>query len=179
MRFTYYDPTYVDPWWFVFLLAGLILIQRMKSLVDLMKVKGNIKNNREKILLVVGMGVVSFVGVIFREVALILPLAFVFITNPIPSLQQILHPLQDGNLGKLIQKPFYLALVPLLLGVGATLLVHRLATQYNDYSFLATALDWAYNKPALTYLHAFFITYGPLILIPLCFWRQTRRFLWR
>lgn len=180
VRFTYYDPTYPDPWWFVFLLAGLIVIQRVKSLVENNPSpanQGDRSGTKEKILLVACVGVISFVGVIFREVALLLPLAFLFITNPIPTLQEAIQPLKDGNLGKILKRPFYLAIIPLLLGMGATLLVHRLASQYNDYSFIQTSLGWAYDKPAPTYLHAFFITYGPLVLVPLCFWGQTRRFL--
>jgi hypothetical protein len=173
VRFTFYDPSYTDPWWFVFLLAGLIVMEQVRRLnaqLSLPEGQADPKARRVKVLLVAAMGAISFVGVIFREVALVLPLAFLFITNPFPQLT-------EGNQGKKWQTPFLLALIPLALSVAAAYLTHRLAAQYNDYSFIQTALDWAYTKPAPSYLHAFFITFGPLIVLPLCFWGQTRRFL--
>ena len=75
VRFTYYDPTYTDPWLFVFLLTGLIAIQKIKS--------------RPSLLAVGLLGLVSFIGVIFREVVLIIPMALAFIMNPIPLGQEM------------------------------------------------------------------------------------------
>jgi hypothetical protein len=170
VRFTYYDPTFTDPWLFVFLLAGLILIQHLKAQMER-------QDRTSVIFLSAGLGILTFVGVIFREVVLAVPLCLFFVANPLPRITELVHPLASGWLRRPFKGGLALAIFPLLAGIAAMFLVHRIASQYNDYSFVQTALDWAYQKPALTYLHAYFITFGVLILIPLHFWRRSLKFL--
>ena len=180
VRFTIYDPTYTDPWLFVILLIGLILIEQVKRLVKKNHSSAGPSNwslIKVSIILIVCVGLISFIGVFFREVVLIIPVALVFITNPIPHIHEVIHPLAYGQLKKMLKKPFYLSIFPLLMGIAAIFLVRSVASQNNDYSFIKTARDWAYEKPALTYLHAYFITFGPLILVPVYFWRRTLNFL--
>jgi len=174
IRFTYYDPAFTDPWLFVFLLIGLIGIQKIKVLSE------NSKDSVVKSSLIgVGLlGLVSFIGVVFREVVLIIPIALVFITNPIPLLQEIMSPLTKQQIIKLVKRPYYPAIVPAVLGIAGIFLVRSVVSQYNDYSFAKTAFDWAYDKPVLTYIHGYFITYGLLIIIPVYFYRRTFSFLW-
>ncbi|MBE3145071.1 MAG: hypothetical protein IMZ61_14305, partial [Planctomycetes bacterium] len=124
------------------------------------------------------LGLVSFIGVVFREVVLIIPIALAFITNPIPLLQEITSPLTKQQIIKLVKRPYYPAIVPVVLGIAGIFLVRSVASQTNDYSFAKTAFDWAYDKPVLTYIHAYFITYGLWIIIPVYFWRRTFSFLW-
>jgi hypothetical protein len=69
VRFLYYYPPFVDPWMFVFLLLGLILTHEVRE-----------RPSWTKLLC---LGVLSFVGVVFREVVLVIPLALLFATNPI------------------------------------------------------------------------------------------------
>jgi hypothetical protein len=164
VRFTYYDPTYTDPWMFVFLLAGLIAIQRLKS--------------KPGILTLLALSLITFVGVLFREIVVILPLTLAFVTNPMPGWDELFCPFTWQKLVKLLRKPYYPFILPLLLGIAGFLVVRNTASQNNDYSFTQTALDWVYNKPVLTYLHAFFITYGPLIVLPVFSWRRSFRYLW-
>ena len=197
VRFTYYDPAFTDPWLFVFLLIGLIGIQKIKGLSDnsvnvespgFGDVSVRIRASRAHIpksgssprsLIGIGwLGVVSLIGVVFREVVLIVPLALAFITNPIPLLQEITSPLTKQHILKLVKRPYVPAIVPVVLGLAGIFLVRSLASQTNDYSFAKTAFDWAYDKPVLTYIHAYFITYGPLIIIPVYFWRRTVNLLW-
>jgi len=163
VRFTYYDPTYTDPWLFVFLLIGLIGMQKIKD--------------RPGLIAVGLLGLVSFIGVIFREVVLIIPIALAFISNPLPLWQDkpIAEPL--AQVKRIIKKVYYPFLFPFVLGIAALLLVKSIASQSNDYSFTKAALDWAYDKPALTYLHAYFITYGPLLLLAVYSWRRVYDFL--
>jgi hypothetical protein len=164
VRFTYYDPTYTDPWLFVFLLIGLIAIQRIKS--------------NPSYLWVAGLGLISFVGVLFREIVMILPITLLFITNPLSGWGEIPNTTPGQKFWKLLKKPYYPFILPVLLGLAGFLWTHRMASQTNDYSFFKTALDWAYDKPFLTYLHAYFITFGPLIVLPLFGWRKSLQFLW-
>jgi hypothetical protein len=164
VRFTYFDPTYTDPWMFVFLLIGLIAIQRIKS--------------KPSFLAVAGLGLISFVGVLFREIVLILPLALAFITNPLLGWNDIFFPFTWQKLARLLKKPYYPFILPFLMGIAGFFVVHYLAYQTNDYLFIKTAQDWVYIKPIVTYLHAIFITYGPLIVLPVFFWRRSFQYLW-
>src|SRR5258706_10373148 len=77
VRFTIYDPTYTDPWLFVFLLIGMIVIEHVKRLVESNPAPaGRRPWSRLRVsLLVVCVGLISFVGAIFREVVLALPVA--------------------------------------------------------------------------------------------------------
>ena len=174
VRFTYYDPAFTDPWLFVFLLVGLIGIEKIRVLVK------DPENQQVKASLIYAglLALVSFIGVLFREVVLIIPLALFFVANPLPRLQEITSPLTKKQIIKFIKGPYYPAIVAVVAGIAGIFLVRSIATQYNDYSFVKTAFDWAYDKPVLTYIHAYFVTYGLLIVIPLFFWRRTVNFLW-
>jgi uncharacterized integral membrane protein len=129
VRFTYYDPAFTDPWLFVFLLIGLIGIQKIKVLSE------NSKNYIVKSSLIgIGLlGLISFIGVVFREAVLIIPFALIFITNPIPLLQEIMSPLTKQQIIKLVKKPYYPAIVPVVLGIAGIFLVQSIASQNNDY----------------------------------------------
>jgi hypothetical protein len=163
VRFTYYDPTYTDPWLFVFLLIGLIAIQKIKS--------------RPGLLAVGILGLISFIGVIFREVVLIIPIALAFSMNPIPLGQEMLFSSSISRAAKCIKRIYYPFLFPFLLGIAGFLVTRLVASQYNDYSFTKTALDWVYDKQLPTYIHAYFITYGPLLILAVYSWRSLFRFL--
>jgi hypothetical protein len=63
------------------------------------------------------------------------------------------------------------------MGVITYLVVLRTASQTNSYSFIREAIKWAYEKPLLTYLHAWFIAYGPIIVLPVYNWRRSLRVL--
>jgi len=190
VRFTYYDPAFTDPWLFVFLLIGLIGIQKIKLTAQPVAGESakkvcvwSVRSTRTPFLrnfqLGIGLlGLISFIGVVFREAVLIIPFALIFITNPIPLLQEITSQLTKQQIIKLVKKPYYPAIVPVVLGIAGIFLVQSIASQNNDYSFAKTAFDWAYDKPVLTYIHAYFITYGPLIIIPVYFWRRTFNYLW-
>jgi hypothetical protein len=163
VRFTYYDPVYTDPWLFVLLLIGLIGIQRVKA--------------KSSVLVVMALGVLSFVGVVFREIVLILPISLAFTTNPILPFHEMVTAIANLRILQMIKKLNWQFLFPLVLSVAGLFLVRSIAYQTNNYSFTATALDWIYNKQASTYIHAYFITYGPLLILPVFSWRTIQRFL--
>jgi len=164
VRFTYFDPTYTDPWMYVFLLMGLIAIQRIKS--------------KPGFLAVAGLGLITFVGVLFREILLILPLTLAFITNPLPAWNDIFVSFTWKKCIQLLKKPYYPFIFVFLFGIAGFFVVHYLASQTNDYSFTQTAMDWVSNKPIPTYVLAIFITYGPLIVLPIFSWRRSLHILW-
>jgi hypothetical protein len=151
IRYIYFYPTYSDTWATLMLLLGLLSIKRFQS------------HNNSFCLFVVAL--VSFVGVFFREIMLVIPVAFLFLDKLTP---QVL----GGR-----KLTIYLKFLPLLSGIVGLWIVRVLAHQSNDYSFIQTTLYYAYNKPFLIYLQAYFIIYGLLIIIPLYFFRQSMGFL--
>ncbi len=56
-------------------------------------------------------------------------------------------------------------------------MVRLVSTQDNPYSFFRIAAYWAYNKPLLTYIHAWFVGYGLILIVLLYKWRYVLRFL--
>jgi hypothetical protein len=119
--------------------------------------------------------VVSSIGAAFREVALISGMAFV--------LQTILRVDMKGRPSFLPIASWTdtyrsgLALLPALCGVVCLVLVHLVVWSTNSYSFAAAAFDWAYRKSLLTYIHAVFVTYGVLVIVPLFYWKDSFAFL--
>lgn len=94
------------------------------------------------------MGVIllCFLGALFRESVLVVPLAAFLASR-----------------GKA-----WLPLAAGALGVGLT---HFLAHQSDGYSFARTVGQWAYNKPLPVYVHGLFIAFGPALVLSLVFWR--------
>src|SRR5205085_10112772 len=54
---------------------------------------------------------------------------------------------------------------------------HLIGHQTSNYSFVPEALNWAYGKAVPTYIHAWFIAFGPLLVILLFAWRDVIKFL--
>jgi hypothetical protein len=125
------------------------------------------------------LALVSFVGVVFREIGLIIPIVLAFVNNPLPPLEEMLDMFtSERTVVQVIKKVYYPFLIPLAAGIAAVFLVRSLASQANEYSFIQTAINWMYDKQFATYIHAYFVTYGILIIIPIYFWRGSIRLLW-
>jgi hypothetical protein len=148
VRFAFYYPAYTDPFSFVFLLAGLILIAKFKD--------------DPTIARSVVLGIVIFIGVLFREVTLLVALIVPFIENPIDA-----GIFQWKGLRVKIGSLRASAFLPLLLGLCGIVLTHMIATKTNSYSFARTAYEWAYEKPLPTYVLSWFIAFGPILAIVL------------
>lgn len=69
------------------------------------------------------------------------------------------------------------AWLPLLAGLAGIALTHTLAQQTDDYSFVRTVGQWAYNKPLPVYVHGLFIAFGPALILPVYFWRTAAAWL--
>ncbi|WP_395094984.1 hypothetical protein [Armatimonas sp.] len=146
LRFTAHYAAYTDPWLFVFLLGGLLALPPAS-------VRSSLQPTPSRSVSMFhgtrGGGwfvLLCFVGALFRESAVVVPLAVAIASR-----------------GR--QWPALLAGV---LGVAAT---HALASQTDGYSFARTIGQWAYNKPLPVYVHGLFIAFGPALVLPLFFWR--------
>ncbi|HYE57198.1 MAG TPA: hypothetical protein VD948_01785 [Rhodothermales bacterium] len=163
IRFVHYYPVYVDPALFVFLLAGLIVIHHARVSLRTWHVAALC-------------GIV-FVGALFREVALVVALAFLFVRNPLRWQQDSLLLLDwsrsTGVWGRLSPG----TLLPLGCGLLALTLTRTLGQPTDRYSFGWTAFGWLYAKPLLTWVHACFVTFGPVLFVVLYDVRALGRFL--
>jgi len=164
VRYLYYDSAFVDFWMFAFLLLGLILIHKIRVSPSLLKV--------------LSLGLVSFVGVIFREVVLVIPLALLFATNPVVMRGKIFSTLSSlHELRASFRMPPLTFFVPLVLGLLGLLTTHLVVSQEGEYSFVRAVYYWAYEKPLLSYLHAWFVAFGPILVLALYDWRRLVSFL--
>jgi hypothetical protein len=66
----------------------------------------------------------------------------------------------------------------LIFGVLALAWTHRAVTPTGDYQFLATAWSWAKSKPPRTWVHAWFVAFGPMLSVVIFAWRRCLPFLW-
>lgn len=151
VRLIYYAPVYSDPPLFVFLLLGLLIIYFLRE---------NVSS-----ALLISLSFVVFVGALFREVVAILAIAVLFAQNPIRFQDGFSFHLSRLRLGKLINWPSYKLFLPLAAALGAIAIMRSVATPTNEYSFTSAAFTWAYMKPVLTYIHGWFVTFGPILVI--------------
>lgn len=139
LRFLQFYPTYVDPWLFALLLAGLIALRRATT--------------NPTVGAATSVTAIATVGVLFREVVLLVPLAW------------------------LIARPSRRAAVALGLGVALFLGIRLVVEPTGHYSFLRAAASAGYGKSLLGFVHSWFIAYGPMLVIPMVFWREALTFL--
>ena len=156
-RFIYYYPSITDPWGLTFLLSGLILIEKYR------RNKTNVN--------IFFLCLVSFMGVLFREFVLIIPIALLFVNNPFDK-----RNLFFINLRKLFfeDKIKFLPLAASAVGVLVTRLVAE--NTGTDYSFLKTVIYFIYNKSLAQYIHAWFFAVGPAIALLVYFYKDVFRF---
>ena len=171
VRWLWFCPAHTDPWLWVFLLSGLIAIHRYRE-------------GENARLWLGALCAISAVGVVFREVALVLPMMLLFARNPFgrqEALQTVRH--DDGSLWLDLNPKTsrirlqWSDLLPLVCGVIVWLLVKNLATPTEEFSFLRTAVQWLRVKSPINYLHGWMLAYGVVIFLPMFFWRQAWAFL--
>jgi hypothetical protein len=169
VRWLWFYPAHTDPWLWVFLLSGLIAIHHYRN------------GDKPRLWLAALCGL-SAVGVLFREVALAIPLVFLFAFNPLERKarwQTERH--TDGslwlNLESDARSPRWVEFLPLVCGLLMWLILKQSVTQTDEYSFLRTAAQWARGKSPISYLHGWMLAYGVVIFLPVYFWRQSVHFL--
>jgi hypothetical protein len=154
VHWLYFFPAHTDPWLWTFLLAGLICLHYLAQ-----------ATNTSRWLL--ALGCLSAVGVVFREVALIIPLVLLFLHNP----------LRWSERRWKLHVPPAMFFLPLLCALLALVLVRVSVVQTDDYSFARTAVQWVRTKSLLSYLHGWMLAYGPVVFLPIIFFKQTLAFL--
>lgn len=152
-RFPFFMPIYIEPFTFIFILAALNLMPH--RLADYRPLR------------IAALAALSLIGTLFREVVLIVPftiLIFVLIES-------------RADLRRIPQRLLMIAGLPLLAGLIGFILPYLLVEPTSRYGFVGAAYFWAYTKPAPLYLQAFFVAFGPMVVLPLFFWRTSLRFL--
>jgi len=156
-RYMYHSPVHVDAWYFVFALVGLIAIRRYQE--------------RPSLPLLGGLIALSFVGTLFREIVMIVPIAFLAAHQPF----SIVGSPEDRHMK--FRLPPLSHWLPFFSGAAAFVLLHRFCHQTDSYSFLATILDFLYGKPVIGYIQAWFLAFGPVLFIIIYDWKKAGAFL--
>lgn len=156
VRFLYFFPVLSDYWAYPFLLLGLILID------------GTEERPTARVALTVSLCVA--VGVFFRESVLLVAVAGLFVSNPIRFER-------GGFPWVSIKFPPVSFALPLVAGVLTLWLTHRIATTTEEYDFLHHAAWFLYHKPALTYLAAWPMAFGPVLFLAIYDWKRRWAFL--
>jgi hypothetical protein len=156
VHWLYFFPAHTDPWLWTFLLSGLICLHSLAQ-----------ATNTSRWLLT--LGCLSVVGVVFREVALIIPLVLLFLRHPVRCSEQRWQ----------LHVPPAVFFLPLLCALITLLLIRSSVVQTDDYSFARTAVQWVRTKSLLSYLHGWMLAYGPVVFLPVIFYKQTLAFLRR
>ena len=163
VRFVHFYPVYVDPLSFTFLLAGLLLIHSFVA--------------RPKLLTTCCLSALSFTGVMFKEIVFVIPLALLFSTNFLIGEGDLF--LQSASLWfvRALKKFTPRLVLPLICGAAGLVTVRFIGLGTGDISFLREAFKHAYSTPILGYLTAWFITFGPVIVLAIYDWRRNLLFL--
>ena len=153
-RYVFFHPVHVDPWFVACLLGGLIVVHRLGR-------------ERTDAALIGALSAITFAGVLFREAAMVLPAALLT--------RDVLSPRARRAM---------VDFVPLAAGVAAMALVRWpggpfAAHQSHPYDFVDVAVMWLYEKPFPTYVHAWFIAFGPVLVLAIYFARDALRLVGR
>lgn len=162
LRYTFFYPTLSDPWSIVFVVAGMICVDRSRSWP---KARG-----------IAVVSALTFAGVFFRETTLLVACAFLFTGNPVEFDRNALF------FFRLKRRPALAAFLPLILGLAAMAATHRIATPApwaDKYSYLENLVQYVFKKSAPTFLHGLFNLFGPVLAVVLFDWRESLAFLRR
>ncbi len=131
IRFTYYYPIHSDSIALIFLFGGILI--QLKE----------IKNQY------IYLSILGFVGIYFREIAII------------PSLVFMLMNLKNNNYKKIEFKNYF----PFLMVFASMFSIKLIASQSNTYQSYNAAFDYLYNKSIIMYIHSILIAFGPILLV--------------
>ncbi len=156
-RAVYSRPVHVDTMYFVLVLLGLMLIRRYQQ--------------HPSFKWLAGLTVLTFVGVFFREILLILGVCFLVVHQPF-SLSG-----PPGERWLRVRMPPLRHWLPFLAGACGIFIVHHCARATNVYSLPHWAVYYLFAKPAIGYLLAWFLAFGPVLFLVLYDWRNAWAFL--
>ena len=152
VRFTFFNPVYVDPWFWVIWVTSLIIISEPRA-----------KNSTAG---AISLGLLTFFGVQFRETAVLVPSVLLLSSSAVQS--QVLASKQHLRQTRKESMTILLAFV----GAGSgILLTHSLATNVGAYTFWFQAMDSLFKTAPPRYLLSIFTAFGPALLLLLLKWR--------
>jgi hypothetical protein len=158
VRLTFFYPVLVDPWTQACCFAGLNCIAWYE------------RNPGSRPL--VALSLISVAGVLFRELALLIPLAVLFARNPRLEHLKTIPYLQVHNFPRIGQWiPMALACAALF---AVSLIVVPRDPNFSVNEHLGTR---AVQRSLVVYLLGWLIAFGPALLIVLFDWRSAARFL--
>lgn len=155
VRYTYFQPLAVEPAMLAFLLAGLLGVEWFRSSPSPWRAT------------TVALIVAS--GVIFHEAVLVVGVCMLLSAAPSAPhrWRERWNALEQAG-----------AWLPLIGGLAMVYTLHAwVVATPSDYSALADALRWLREKSMLRYLLAWFLVFGPMLAVPIYFWRRSLAFL--
>jgi hypothetical protein len=150
LRYTWWYPAYIDPLALCALVGALLLVERP-----------------------IALSVICAAGALVRETMIMVPLA-------IAAGRLISIAGRDGALGWRVvvgDERFKAALAGAAATGVAIAFAHSVVTPASDYWMLDSALHWAYTKSFPTYMLAWFIAFGPMLVLPVVSHKAAWRFL--
>ncbi len=163
-RFAYYYPAHNEPWAMVFIFGGFILIEK-------------IAKNPSSLNIALFTALV-FIGTMFKETIILLPLSLFFIHNPISPFREF-YKITRKKFVSMLKVMFPIRyVIPLLACVLASLIVHSMVKQTDDYSMIRNAFGWGYTRSPFEYILSWLSVCGPIFFLCLYSWRVLYQFLW-
>jgi hypothetical protein len=152
VRFTVFSPALVDPWTQVACFAGLNCIARYEE--------------KPGLLTAGAVAAVSVIGIFFRELAILVPLTFLFARNP------ALQHLRRFPFVRIRGFPRIEQWVPLALALAALAWIGTYVIA-NDPAFSSSEFleQRAYDRRPLVYLLGWMSAFGPALFVVLFDWR--------
>lgn len=147
VRTIYYAPQSPDPAFMAIFMSGVALMELMKRSITGASI--------------VTFSLLTIAGVCVRETSLLLPIALLFVANPI-----------KGSFRFSI--PNWKAFIPLVCGILTYVVIHTVITQNNDYDFANAGLMWLYNKPFVMYLQGLLLSFGPILILLILYFSKIR-----
>jgi hypothetical protein len=159
LRTFFWYPVLVDYWLVAAILAGLLIIDRMRD-------------GGRLAVWVPALCAVTAVAVAVREIGLIIPLAALFTHNPISgAVWKLGARLRD------VRRVRLLLWVALPVGLATVAVGHALATGTGTYDFVRSVGYWALTKSPAALVLGWLVSYGPVLLLPVLCWRVCARWL--
>jgi len=157
IRRIWYNPLSTDFWDKPFLIGGLFIIDRIRT-------------QGWRVPQTAFLSLMTFAGVFFREVIIVLPFVALFVGNPVEF---------DTNRLRVrrVSLPPILSILPILAGAAGLLLIKFTVAPLQSGFFLQTAAKWLYAKPLPDYLLGWFIAFSPILILPLYDWRRSIKYL--
>lgn len=143
LRLTFFYPVHTDPFAIVFLLASLIAVTKIQR-------GQNIRKNLSLLTML------TVFGVIFREITIA------------PTLALALSALFSDGI-RFVRNSFTLErfryYVPSIAGLIVFATIVFSVNKTDDSTFFGATLGWLYEKSVARYLHAWFLAFGPVLLL--------------